>query len=116
MVTKKTKKNDIEVKKENYCQHLPKEMLSALGKVVKRDDWIFAQDGELSHRSHLVHDFLKTKLKRHFIPAEEWSLSSPDVNPLDYFCWNFLKTKVYKGRSDKSIASETELKNKIKSA
>ena len=94
---------------------MPKEIFSALEKVVKRDDWIFAQDGELSHRSHLVHDFLKTKLKHHFIPAEEWSLSSPDVNPLDYFYWDFLKTKVYKERPDKSFVSETELKNKIKS-
>ena len=63
-------------------------------KVVKRDDWIFAQDGAPSHRSHLVQDFLKTKWKRCFILAEEWSPSSPDVNPLDYFYWDFVTTKV----------------------
>ena len=69
-----------------------------------------AQDGAPPHRSQLVQDFLKTKLKRRFIRAEEWPPSSPDVNPLDYFYWDFDKTKVYKGRSGKPFASESELK------
>ena len=63
----------------------------------------------------MVQDFLKTKLKRLFICAEEWPLSSPDVNPLDYFYWDFALTKVYKGRSGKPWASEAELKKKLKS-
>ena len=71
-------------------------MFSAIEKVVKRDDWIFAQDGAL-------------------IRAEEWPPSSPDVNSLDYFLWDFVKTKVYEGRSGKLFASEAELKKKIKS-
>ena len=45
---------------------------------------------EPSHRSLLVQDFLKTKLKRRFIRAIQWSPSSPDVNPLDYFYWDFV--------------------------
>ena len=90
-------------------------MFPAIVKVVKRDHWIFAQDGAPFHRSHLVQDFLKTTLKRLFIPAKEWSPSSPDVNPLDYFYWDFVKTKVYKGRSGKPFESEAELKKKIKS-
>ena len=64
--------------------------------------------------SQLVQDF-ETKLKHHFIRAEEWPLSSLDVNLLDYFYWEFAKTKVYEGKSGKLFASEAELKNKIKS-
>ena len=107
--------NGIKFNKENYCRHWIKELFPAIEKVVKRDDWIFAQDGAQSHWSHLLQDFLKVKLKSRFIRAEEQPLSSPDVNPLDCFYWDFVKTKVYKGRSEKPFASEAELKRKIKS-
>ena len=63
----------------------------------------------------MVQDFLKTKLKRRFIRAEEWPPSLPDVNRPDYFHWNFFKTKVYEVRSGKLFASEAELKKKISS-
>ena len=76
--------SSIKVNKENYFQYLSKKLFSAVEKVVKCDDWIFVQDGVLSHRSHLVQDFLKTKLKRRFIRAEEWFPSSPDVNTLNH--------------------------------
>ena len=102
----------IKVNKENYCRHWRKELFPATEKVVKRGEWMFAWDGAPSHRSHFVQDFLKTKLKRRFIRAEEWFPPSPDVNTLDYFYWDFVKTKIYKGRSRKPFASEAELKKK----
>ena len=58
---------------------------------------------------------LKKKLKHRLIRAEEWLQSPPDVNPVDYFFWDFIKIKVYEGRSRKPFASEAELKKKIKS-
>ena len=36
--------NGTKVNKENYCRHLCKELFPAIEKVVKRDDWIIAQD------------------------------------------------------------------------
>ena len=75
--------NGIKVNKKNYCRHLRKELFPAMEKVVKRDDWIFAQDGAPSQQSHLVQGFLKTKLKCRFIRAEEWPPPPPDINPLD---------------------------------
>ena len=47
--------NGIKVNKENYYRHSRKELFPAIEKVVKRDDWIFAQDGA---PSHLVQDFI----------------------------------------------------------
>ena len=44
----------------------------------------------------------------------EWPSSSPDVNPLDYFFWNLVKTKVYQGRAGELFISEEKLKTKIK--
>ena len=56
--------NAIKVSKENYCRNLRNELFPAIKKVVKRDGWIFAQDGAPSPRSHLVQEFFKTKLCR----------------------------------------------------
>ena len=58
--------------------------------------------------------FLKTKLKRRFVFAEKWLPSAPDLNPMYYFYWDFVKTKVYNERSGKRFASEAELKKEIK--
>ena len=35
-----------------------------------------------------------------------------DVNPLDYFFWDLVKTKVYQGRAGEPFSSEEELKRK----
>ena len=72
------------------------------------------QDSARSYRSNLVQDFLEKTLKRRFVKCVEWPPSSPDVNPLDYFFWNLVKTKVYQGRAGEPFSSEEELKAKIK--
>ena len=98
--------NGIKVHKENYCKHLKKEFFPVIKKLVNRDDWIFAQDRAFSHTSNFVQDFLETRLKSCFIRADEWPPSSPGANPLNYFYWDFVRTKVYEGRSGKPFATE----------
>ena len=49
-------------------------------------------------------------MKRRFVKCVEWPPSSPDVNPLDYFFWDLVKTKVYQGRAGEPFSSEEELK------
>ena len=46
MITKHflVNKNGIKFNKKIYCQHLCKELFLAIEKVIKRDDWTFAQD------------------------------------------------------------------------
>ena len=109
--------NGIKLNKENYCKHLlKKQLFPAIKKLVERDDWIIVQDIAPSHRSNLVQDFLEKTLKRRFVKCVEWPPSSPDVNPLDYFFWDLVKTKVYQGRAGEPFSSEVELKTKIKAA
>ena len=36
-----------------------------------------------------------------FVPPSAWPPNSPDLNPLDYYVWNALSTRVYKGRTAK---------------
>ena len=75
-----------------------KELFPSIEKVVQRADSIFVQDGASCHQPHLVQTFLKTKWKRRFIHVKKWSLPSPDVNPLNSFCWELRKTKVVEGK------------------
>ena len=77
----------VKVNKENYCKEWKKS--------VKHNDWIFVQGSSPSHRSNLVQYFLEKTLKRHFVKCVEWLPSSPDANPLDYFFWDIVGTKVY---------------------
>ena len=44
----------------------------------------------------------------------DWPPTLLDVKPLDYFYWDFAKTKVSEGRSGKPFVSEAELKKKDK--
>ena len=62
----------------------------------------------------MLQDFLEKTLKRRFVKCVEWPPSSPDVNPLDYFFWDLLKTKIYQGTAGEPFSSEEELKTKIK--
>ena len=62
----------------------------------------------------MVQDFLEKTLKCRFVKCVEWPPSSPDVNPLDYFFWDLVKTKVYQGRAGEPFSLEEELKTKIK--
>ena len=49
-----------------------------------------------------------------FISKEEWPPKSPDCNPLDYYFWNAVSTKVYENRRE-PFANLEQLKRKIKS-
>ena len=100
--------NGIKVNNENYCKHSKKQLFPAIKKLVKRDDWILVQDSAPSHRSSLRQDFLEKTLKRRFVKCVEWPPSSPDVNPLDYFFWDLVKTKVYQGRAGELFSLEKE--------
>ena len=89
-------------------------MFPAIKKLVKRDDWIFAQDSAPSDRFNVVQDFLEKTLKRRLVKYLEWSSSSPELNPLDYFFCNLVKMKVYQDRAGELFSSEEKLKTKIK--
>ena len=88
-------------------------MFPAIKKLVKRDDWLFAQDSAPSDRLNMVQDVLEKTLKSHLVKYLEWSSSSPELNPLDYFFWNLVKMKVYQGRAGELFSSEEKLKTKM---
>ena len=99
----------------NYVKHLDKELFPAIKKIYPRDDWTFVQDGAPSHQSNICQSFLDEKLHRRHVKKEDWPPKSPDSNPLDYYFWDRVKTKVYAGRMNKPFKSEEEMIRRIKS-
>lgn len=104
----------LKVNAVRYEKHLRTQLFPAIDNLVKRDDWIFIQDGASSHTSNLVQEFLEETLKKRFVRKQEWPPSSPDCNPLDYYFWDAIKTKVYEGRFNRPFANEEELKHRIR--
>ena len=43
----------------------------------------------------------------------DWSLSSLDVNPLEFYFWNYLKQNIYKELFSKPFKTQTENENKV---
>ena len=62
-----------------------------------RQIW-WAQDGAPPHRRRIVPDHLTELFGDRVIAlnrAVEWPPRSPDLTPLDFFLWGYLKSKVY---------------------
>ena len=60
-----------------------------------RPDCVFQQDGASSHTANAVQEYCKRKFQK-FWAEGEWPPNSPDLNPLDYFCWGYLQQEVTK--------------------
>lgn len=61
----------------------------------------FQQDGAPPHYSRPVRDYLNLIFNNRWIGRRgvvEWPARSPDLTPLDFFLWGYLKSKVYVNR------------------
>jgi hypothetical protein len=60
---------------------------------------MFQQDGAPAHYANPVKKWLNERLPGRWIGRRgsiEWAARSPDMTPLDFFLWGYLKQKVYK--------------------
>mgnify|MGYP006961465124 CR=1 FL=1 len=67
--------------------------------LANRLDMIFQQDGHPAHTSLLARRVLNQKFPRRWIGLhgpQEWPPRSPDLTPMDFFVWGFLKIKYIK--------------------
>lgn len=55
------------------------------------NDYYIIRDGASSHISKLCQNFLQATLHRTFINENKCPPKSPDLNILDFYCWNALQ-------------------------
>ena len=103
--TSKTKVNS-----ECYIKLLDDNLLPDCRTLYPDNDFIFQQDGALSHTSRITQEHLDANTPE-FIGKDDWPPQSSDLNPMDYHVWDSLSEKEYEGRSTKF--TESELKQKI---
>lgn len=52
--------------------------------------------------------------KMHFLTPEEWLPSSPDVAPMDYFFWSYLKKRVNMHKITKISSLKKAIRQEVK--
>ncbi len=87
------------INSERYLALLRDYLLPTLEEKPTFRRMLFQQDGASPHVSRSVKEFLQQKIgllkviSRHF--PREWPPYSPDLTPLDFWMWSFIKEKVY---------------------
>lgn len=63
----------------------------------------YQQDGAPAHFGRFVRGYLDANFRERWIGRRgeiEWPARSPDLSPLDFFLWGYLKSKVYETRPE----------------
>ena len=54
--------------------------------------WVWQQDSAPAHKSKETQAWLQKECYN-FVPFSHWPPSSPDLNPLDYFVWSYVRER-----------------------
>ena len=86
--------------RETYLRFLQEELPRLLEDVPlnKRGHMYFQRDGDPPHSSHDVRNFLNYCFPGRWIgrgSPHNWPARSPDLSPLDYCLWGWMKELVY---------------------
>ena len=87
-----------------YQKHILSKHVSRIGcTFMKRNHWLFQQDGAPAHTAVSTQDWLATNVPD-FIGKNDWPPSSPDINACDFYLWGRLEA-IVNCRSYDSIVS-----------
>lgn len=99
---------------DSYCNflehHLPI-LLEDVPLEIRHHMW-FMQDGAPAHFSRLARQYLDVVYPNHWIGrggTQPWPPRSPDLNPLDFCIWGYLKSLVY----NTPVGNIEDLRNRI---
>lgn len=95
----------VTVNGNRYLQMLQEFVVPQLQQRNLLDETTFMQDGAPPHTPRLVKIFLQSHFGERIISrgfANAWPPRSPDLTPLDFWLWGFLKSKVY-GQQPRSL-------------
>ena len=87
---------------ESYLAMITEDFLPAFKNLPDSDQILFMQDGAPPHWSKIVRDWMNTNLPQRWIGRGSdddenipWPPRSPDLTPMDFFLWGYIKSKVY---------------------
>lgn len=81
----------------------------------EREELFFQQDGAPPHNTRRIAEFLNLNFGDQWLGTNgpiRWPPRSPDLTPLDFFFWGFVKNEIYKTRSN----TVEELREKFEAA
>lgn len=77
-----------------YQQKILRQNLLPQSRILFHNDpWVFQQDGAPSHRANTTQQWCRLNLPD-FIDRDAWPAASPDLNPLDFFAWGYMESKL----------------------
>lgn len=82
-----------------HHQIVPAMRASAARQNIDWNDVYFQQDGAPAHYARLVRDYLDIVFPNRWIGRKgpiQWPPRSPDLTPLDFFLWGFVKDRVFR--------------------
>ena len=94
-----------------YCNKLLPFAKRESVKLFGQKKFIFQQDGATAHTAERSQNLCK-RLFGSFIEKKRWPPNSPDLNPLDYFYWNAVQSKMI----IKNLSSRESLIQEIRKA
>jgi len=102
----------VKINAEVYKQKILRQNLLPQSRILFQDEpWVFQQDGAPSHKANTTQEWCRSNLPD-FIDRDSWPPSSPDLNPLDYFAWGYMESKL-NDLKIKQITTITTFKKKI---
>lgn len=115
---------DVNLTGEIYLHFLQLELIPALAQLYPGNEpgmptaamW-FQQDGAPPHYALPVRQYLSEIFPNRWIGRRgpyEWPARSPDLTPLDYFLWGYLKSKVYFNRPPNIDALKNRIRDEIR--
>ena len=104
----------VNINAERYSSMLSEFLIPKLKQMRKLSKTVFQQDGASSHVSTCAKEILTANfgarvISRHFV--DQWPACSPDLSPLDFWLWSYLKDKIYLPRD--MPCSVSDLKTRI---
>lgn len=100
------------INQHNYLDMLQNYFYPIMQRKRLHKTMIFQQDGAPAHFSKNVRSWLDEKFDSRWIGRGgpiSWAPRSPDLTPLDFFLWGYIKTKVYKTK----VNDTDDLKDRI---
>ena len=83
----------------NFLENTLPNLLANAELNIPREEIIFQQDGHPAHTALLTRGFLNRNYPHRWIgihsDLHEWPPRSPDLTPMDFFAWGYIRDQVY---------------------